>query len=392
MEPPDTVFQGLDPLNKAMRRLSCWTNENSECFSLALAIRFAHAFHCPIQSIVFIKSRGFMRELHSFSDSTLASRMLNVLVASHLPAVLEEEDGVSVLWIQDDDHRPRAKELLAEFLADPNASKFVEAERQARQVADEAIAAAAERKRRVIDLRDRWSGVWYKTHPATVVMIVISLLVVAATTKFQDQRGWDLCNDEESVFRNALFIQEPAVTLNIGGVILQIPGKTDALATFKSGQVWRFITPIFLHFSVLHIFFNMSMFRDLGFAIEFVKGTRRFVLMVLLIAVISNLAQLYWSGPNFGGMSGVVYGLVGYMWMKGRFQPELRLGLTSNQIVFSILFLLLCMGGAFGAIANAAHLAGLLTGMALGVSHFPIRWLKRVLQSKPTDSHEIDQR
>jgi GlpG protein len=318
--------------------------------------------------------------------------MLNVLVASHLPAVLDEEDGVSVLWIQDDDDRPKAKELLAEFLANPNAPQFVEAERQARKVADEAIAAAAERKRKVIDLRDRWNGVWYKTHPATVVMVVISLLVVAATTKFQDQRGWDLCNDEESAFRSALFIQEPAVTLNIGGVILQLPGKTDAIATIKSGQVWRFITPIFLHFSVLHIFCNMSMFRDLGFAIEFVRGTRRFVLMVLLIAVVSNLAQLYWSGPNFGGMSGVVYGLIGYMWMKGKYQPELGLGLTPNQIVFSILFLLLCMGGAFGPIANAAHLVGLLTGMALGVGHIPIRWIKRALKPEPPSSDESNQR
>lgn len=333
-----------------------------------------------------------MRELHSFSDPALASRMLNVLVASRLPAVLEEDDGAAVIWIQDDDDRPKAKELLAEFLANPNAPQFVEAEKQARKVADEAISAAAERKRRIIDLRDRWNGVWYKTHPATVVMIAISLIVVALTTKFRDQRGWDLCNDKESKLRNALFIQEPGAVVDIGGFQFQIPKERDPWAVVQSGQIWRFVTPIFLHFSVFHIFFNMSMFRDLGFAIEFVKGTRRFVLMVLLIAVISNLAQLYWNGPNFGGMSGVVYGLIGYIWMKGRYQPELRLALTPNQIIFSILFLLLCIGGAFGAIANAAHVAGLLTGMALGVSHFPVRWLKNALKPEPPSSDEMDQR
>ena len=43
--------------------------------------------------------------------------------------------------------------------------------------------------------------------------------------------------------------------------------------------------------------------------------------LVLVIAALSNLGQYFVSGPNFCGISGVVYGLFGYIWMKGRFDP-----------------------------------------------------------------------
>lgn len=77
--------------------------------------------------------------------------------------------------------------------------------------------------------------------------------------------------------------------------------------------------------------------------------------------------QLYWSGPAFGGMSGVVFGLIGYAWMKGRTAPEDGIGLTQDQVVYSMFFLLICMSGALGPIANAAHLGGFLTGIVLGL-------------------------
>jgi GlpG protein len=144
--------------------------------------------------------------------------------------------------------------------------------------------------------------------------------------------------------------------------------------------LWRLVTPVFLHFGVLHILFNMMWLRNLGGAIEFVRGTRRFLLLFLLLAVISNVAQLLWSGPRFGGMSGVVFGLIGYVWMKGRTQPHLGLGLTSDQIVYSVLWLVLCMGGAMGNIANAAHLAGFIAGILVGSRHALIRKLRHILQ------------
>lgn len=134
----------------------------------------------------------------------------------------------------------------------------------------------------------------------------------------------------------------------------------------KTWQIWRYVTPIFIHFNLLHILFNMSWLRTLGNAIEFVRGTRRFLALVLFIAVVSNVAQLIWSGPAFGGMSGVDFGLIGYVWMKGKTQPKYGLALPQEQVVMSMLWMLLCIGGAFGPIANAAHVGGFLAGMVIG--------------------------
>lgn len=80
--------------------------------------------------------------------------------------------------------------------------------------------------------------------------------------------------------------------------------------------------------------------------------------------------DLYACPPNvparFGGMSGVVFGLIGYLWMKGRTQPQQGLGIANEQLVMTVLWMLLCIGGAFGPIANAAHVTGFIAGILVG--------------------------
>jgi GlpG protein len=145
--------------------------------------------------------------------------------------------------------------------------------------------------------------------------------------------------------------------------------------TFQSigqGQVWRLVTPILIHFSVLHIFFNMWWLRDLGAAIEFHRGSGRFALLVLAIAVASNVAQFRMSGPAFGGMSGVVFGLFGYIWIKSRTQPESGFYVHPNTAFWVMVWFFLCMTGTVGAIANWAHGVGLIVGLVIGYA--PVLW------------------
>jgi len=105
------------------------------------------------------------------------------------------------------------------------------------------------------------------------------------------------------------------------------------------------------------------------------QGALLFGLLVLAAAAISNVAQTVMRGPMFGGMSGVNYALFGYVWMKHRFQPSEGLSIPSSTVVLMIAWLFLCMTGALGPIANAAHVAGLLSGMAFGV--IPLLWGRR---------------
>lgn len=309
-----------------------------------------------------------MRELHSFSDERLAERFIHVLRSRRISAHADEENGSWVIWIENDDDREPSRSLLKEFQEDPDAPVFAEAEKAARQLELEARKAAKARQRLNVDVRDRWRGGWWKCYPATGVMIALSAIVVVVCTNLNEagnQRGIipQTCNDETSILRNALFIQAPAGISENGRAFF---GEPDLGATLRSGQIWRLVTPIFLHFNALHILFNMMWLRTLGMSIELLRGTRRFVILAALLAVFSNITQLYWSGAGFGGMSGVVFGLIGYIWIKGRTQPQEGLGLPPDQFVWSVLWMLLCIGGAFGPIANAAHVSGFLLGIVIG--------------------------
>lgn len=138
--------------------------------------------------------------------------------------------------------------------------------------------------------------------------------------------------------------------------------------TFESMQYWRFITPIFLHFSELHIVFNVLWIWVAGTRIECLQNRLTFAGLVVFSGVAANLAQYWISGPLFGGLSGVVFALLGYVWLWDRLYSP-KFGLPSALMGFMVLWLGLGYSGllssiGFGAIANTAHLVGLLAGLA----------------------------
>ncbi|EEF23829.1 Protein glpG, putative [Ricinus communis] len=117
---------------------------------------------------------------------------------------------------------------------------------------------------------------------------------------------------------------------------------------------------------------------DLGARVERVQGTWRLLGLVVLIGAGSNIAQA-WSMENisaqvgiFGGMSGVIYGLLGYSWAWGSLRRDPALHVPTPVVVVMVAWLLLCMVGfsgllGAGGVANAAHLGGLVLGLVLGV-------------------------
>jgi GlpG protein len=140
------------------------------------------------------------------------------------------------------------------------------------------------------------------------------------------------------------------------------------------GQYWRFITPVFLHFGWLHIAFNCLWLWELGARIEKTLGSVNMFFLFLSIALVSNSAQFAFGGAGlFGGMSGVVYGLLGFSWVGSHVQPVWQFSPPRPVLLMMLGWLVLCLLGvvealAFGAIANAAHLGGLLMGMLLGAA------------------------
>lgn len=340
-----------------------------------------------------------MRQLTSIKDQHQARYFASYLAVQGIQASAEEDDGEWSIWYHDDDDREHANELLAEYRNDPDDPKYEAAERKVRSVFMEANRLQKEINRDQKRLKKRWSGSWWHSYPATYIMIGICVVVAIVCTDWSAVQGGGmgpaLCNNRDSVLLNKMGAATPIEVREEGGkqaryfmVPPQLTGENLKLenwastleilkikfaVTWKSlkwtsshGEVWRFVTPIFLHGSLLHILFNMMWLRSMGMAIELTRGTGRFVLLCLILAVTSNIGQLFWSGPFFLGMSGVVFGLIGYVWMKGKTQPQLGIGLEQQTVVMSILFLVLCMAGVFGNIANAAHLVGFFGGILIG--------------------------
>jgi GlpG protein len=142
------------------------------------------------------------------------------------------------------------------------------------------------------------------------------------------------------------------------------------------GEVWRLVTPIFIHFGLLHVVFNLLWIKDLAAMIERRWSHRTLILLVLVSAVISNVVQFvvnwdlrsgfHHANALSGGMSGVVYALLGYVWIRERHEPVRDAGLNQIIVVMMLAWLVLCMTGLLGPIGNSAHLAGLFIGLGWG--------------------------
>lgn len=136
------------------------------------------------------------------------------------------------------------------------------------------------------------------------------------------------------------------------------------------GEIWRIFTPAFIHGSFLHLAFNLYFLWILGNTIERTKGSARFLIFCLVTAAGAHFTEYFVTGPNFIGISGVVFGLLGYLWMKQMVSPEEGYYVPDIIVIQMGIWLALGISGALEAwgihVANGAHLGGLLTGMLLG--------------------------
>jgi GlpG protein len=257
----------------------------------------------------------------------------------------EKGDGWG-LWIRDEDKLERAAALLLAFRRDPAGSEYRAQAKVAAGLRAERAKEEAAYQKRLRDRRHLFRPLTaYGFGVATYGLIVISVLVCILSS---------FGNNTQPI--SGLFITSYATE----------PGQIPALPEVRHGEVWRLLTPIFIHFGPWHILFNMLCLRDLGSMIEARQGSWRLGLLVLVLGVCSNLAQFYMSGPDFGGMSGVVYGLLGYIWIRGKLDPGSGLYLHPTTVWVMIAWFVLCFSGALGHIANTAHAVGLGLGMLWG--------------------------
>jgi GlpG protein len=137
----------------------------------------------------------------------------------------------------------------------------------------------------------------------------------------------------------------------------------------QTGQWWRLLTPDFLHFSGIHIAFNLLWWWILARPIEQYLGKVSLLIIFIIISLSANISQLYVDGPNFGGMSGVVYGLLGFTWWIGWLKPQWGFRIQPQIVGFMLIWLVIGYADVlFVSMANTAHTLGLVSGCLLAVA------------------------
>lgn len=295
-----------------------------------------------------------MRQIGTLASEASAQALEDYLLTLDITCrVLPGGDGWEI-WVHDESHLEKAKEELDAFQLDPEHTRYRDASRAAKDLRTQAQREESKHKKNQIDIRKRWDRATSGFEPLSSALIAISVLVALLT---------QLGNKPEPV----------GILLSVNSYRIQgdrIAYPKENLPDIRSGQVWRLVTPIFIHFGLIHLLFNMFWLYDLGRMIEARQGTVRLLLLVLAAAVLSNLGQYTMSGPSFGGMSGVVYALLGYAWMKSRYEPEAGLYVHPNTVLIMVGWFFLCMTGRMGPIANTAHGVGLGVGIAMGAGRY----------------------
>ncbi|MGY1952089.1 rhomboid family intramembrane serine protease [Pseudomonas pergaminensis] len=191
--------------------------------------------------------------------------------------------------------------------------------------------------------------------PLTALVLLASIIVGAVT----------LLGENLQAMSWLTFLQ-----FRIVGEYIQFTPLADSLA---AGQWWRLVTPMLIHFGILHLAMNGMWYWELGRRIEARQGSINLLGLTLLFSLVSNYAQYVYGGPGlFGGLSGVLYGLLGHCWIFQLLSPNPAYRLPRGVLVMMLVWLLLCLSGlvsmiGFGEIANAAHVGGLVIGCLTGL-------------------------
>ena len=155
--------------------------------------------------------------------------------------------------------------------------------------------------------------------------------------------------------------------LGFGQQIYNALSFYGATSQDNSGQVWRLITPIFIHFSLSHILSNLLWWWYFGGKVEQRIGKTPLLTLLIAGGILANLVQYWLSGPNFGGLSGVVYALLAYVWVISQKRPDYGIFMPPALIVISVAWIILGFSGMLPLpIGNGAHLAGFIVGLIQG--------------------------
>jgi GlpG protein len=326
-----------------------------------------------------------MRQVGTLPTEREAQRFAAWLVSQRIEAHAEQERDAWVIWVRDEDQLPQAREALAHFGKNPDDARYQGAERSAETARREEETRRRQAQGNVVEMRGRWGsaapGMPGTARRCPIVLTLIALSALVGIVAYEDTLNEGRSGQPPGlIYRNLTFVDKTAVAPG---------GRIDIWANIRKGQAWRLITPIFIHYGLMHIVLNMVWLYSFGGAVEDRRGSLFMVILVLGLAVLSNVGQALETSlraqiPLFGGLSGVGYGLFGYVAIKAKFDSRERYFLSPGTSFMAMLWFGLCilrdippfaalLADAIPPIANTAHAVGLVAGAVIAYAPLLVR-------------------
>lgn len=320
-----------------------------------------------------------MRLIGEIPDQRQAEQFAAYLVTQGILAKADRnsEDKIEI-WVHEEDHFKPARDELAAFLANPRDPKYTRAIPQAQQVLRQYEAKQKRIQKKIVVGK-------LNPQPRVTVALIAICVFVGLFTNFGRV-------PDSQIFKALAFnaVPQPDSLKILQQANNNLDDLDVRLASLKRGELWRSITPIFIHHDTLHLLFNMICLFQLGRMIEFRYGPIYFLVLIVLSAAISNIVQcivpMRWDGvppgllpdltllSGLGGFSGVVYALFGLVWVKSVIDPNSRFVMPQSTVAIMLIWLVFCMlpGPNNNSltehlfefrVANWAHAIGLLVGI-----------------------------
>ncbi len=305
-----------------------------------------------------------MRQIGTLPKGLDSKVFADYLLSLSIKARFDDRPEGSDVWIYNEDQVPRAREELQAYLGHPDDPRFRKAIPVAQAVRRKEQELDKQFRKNFREVSDLWAAPGFRRRPLTATLMTICVVVFL----LQQSPGEDKFPPRGPELEGRLLFT--TFYRDHDGL------KDNGLDPILHGELWRLVTPIFMHVNVLHIFFNMWWLSALGTMIEIRRGTLRLAGLVLIGAIVSNVGQYYYDIRADGhaqacmGFSGVVYALFGYIWMKGLHEPDQGMTVHPNTVNLMMLWLVICMTGVIGPVGNAAHVMGLVVGVTLGVFRY----------------------
>lgn len=278
-------------------------------------------------------------KLVSFPQKRPALAFSDYLSSINIANRVEEDGDAYAILLQDEADFPAARQELEGFLTAPEDPRYWHASWQSGQTQQDVSWPAHEGA-----FSAWWQRAGIVTRSVTLLCVLVFVLLNAAP-----QSTFDLLSYPEFMGNAGLH-----------------------------AEWWRLLSPALMHFGFMHVAFNLLWWWELGGLIERGQSGMRLLAISVVVALLSNAAQGLQYGPKFGGLSGVIYGLLGYLWMYPVFNPSAGFRLRKEILWFMLGWLAIGYTGVldviFGPVSNTGHSSGLLAGMALGMA---VGWVNR---------------